>query len=244
MSVADKIIQLKDDFDGVYDKGVTDGKQFGYDEFWDVVQDFGNRENYMRAFAKWGGEILSPKYKVMPTGNNPAMFSGSKIKYIDKEKFDLSQATYLASSSSSTTYCLCEYCNYLEVFPDINLQAGYYANAFSDCFALHTIEILRTARDSQFGAYAFRSCRALQNITIDGEIGYSFDIHWSTLLTRASIESIINHLSDTAGATLTLSKEAIKKVYGIDVSKDADIPTDNDFYTLRFLKSNWTFAYV
>lgn len=215
MSVTDKIIQLKNDFDDVYEAG----KQSQYDEFWDSVQDNGNRTIYLRAFSRWGDvEMLSPKHKVVATGNNSAMFNSSKIKNIDKNKFDLSQATYVSNGSGSTTYCICEYCDYLEVFPDINLQAGYYANAFNDCFRLHTIEILRVTKECVFGT-AFRNCRALKNITIDGEIGNSFDIHWSTLLTRESIESIITALtSDTTTAKLTLSKTAVINAFGSNYS--------------------------
>ena len=203
----------------IYENGLANGKQSQYDEIWDVIQDYGNRTIYMRAFARWGDiEILSPKYKVVPVNSASAIFSGSKIKYIDKEKFDLSQATYSPSGSNSTTYCLCEYCNYLEVFPDINLQAGYYAFAFNDCFRLHTIEILRVTKECVF-ATAFRSCEALKNITIEGEIGNSFDIHWSTLLTRESIESIVTALtSDNTTAKLTLSKTAVINVFGSNYS--------------------------
>lgn len=203
----------------IYENGLANGKQSQYDEIWDTIQDYGKRTIYLRGFSRWGDvEMLSPKYKVVATSNNSAMFGGSKIKHIDKEKFDLSQATYHPSSSTSTTYCVCEYCNYLEVFPDINLQAGYYANAFNDCFRLHTIEILRVAKDTVFGT-AFRSCEALKNITIDGEIGNSFDIHWSALLTRESIESIITALtSDTTTAKLTLSKTAVINAFGSNYS--------------------------
>jgi hypothetical protein len=210
--------EYADKINEIYENGLANGKQSQYDEIWDVIQDYGKRTIYMRGFSRWGGEILSPKYKVIPTGNCSALFNGSKIKHIDKEKFDLSQATYVSNGSGSTTYCICEYCNNLEVFPDINLQAGYYANAFNDCFRLHTIEVLRVAKDTVFGT-AFRSCEALKNITIEGEIGNSFDIHWSTLLTRESIESIITALtSDNTTAKLTLSKTAVINAFGSNYS--------------------------
>ena len=233
-----------DKVDAVYDKGVSDGKKSEYDEFWDKFQDNGNRTIYMRAFSRWGDvEMLSPKYKVVATSNSSAMFNGSKIKNIDKNKFDLSQATYSPTSTSSATCCICEYCNYLEVFPDINLQAGYYAYAFNDCFRLHTIEILRVTKDCIF-ATAFRSCEALKDITIEGEIGFSFDLHWSPLLTKKSINSIVTHLSDTAtGQTVTFKKAALKSAFGVEITSDTDIPTDNEFYTLRWSKPNWTFGY-
>lgn len=204
--------------DEVYEKGKEDGVKSEYDEFWDAIQDYGKRTIYLRGFSRWGGEILSPKYKVIPTGNCSALFNGSRIKHIDKEKFDLSQAGYVSNGSGSTTYCICEYCNNLKVFPDINLQPGYYGNAFNDCFRLHTIEILRVTKECVFGT-AFRGCEDLKNITIEGEIGNSFDIHWSTLLTRESIESIITALtSDTTTAKLTLSKTAVINAFGSNYS--------------------------
>ena len=242
MSIADKFEVIAD---AVYDKGVSDGKKSEYDEFWDNFQDNGNRTIYMRAFSRWGDvEMLSPKYKVVATSNSSAMFNGSKIKNIDKNKFDLSQATYSPNGTGSTTYCICEYCNYLEVFPDINLQAGYYSNAFNDCFRLHTIEILRVTKECVF-ATAFRSCEALKNITIEGEIGFSFDLRWSPKLSKASITSIVTHLSDAAtGQTVTFKKEAVNREFGINVDDASTFPEGSEYYNLRYSKANWSFNYV
>lgn len=251
-----------------YASKIDDVYKAGHDEFWDTFQDNGNRTIYINAFSRWGDvEMLSPKYKVVATRNSSAMFNGSKIKNIDKNKFDLSQATYAPTSSSSTTYCICEYCNYLEVFPDINLQAGYYAFAFNDCFRLHTIEILRVTKECIF-ATAFRSCEALKNITIEGEIGNSFDLHWSTKLSKESIRGrlateeeiamgknlftstidgntyyggIINVLSDTQGATLTLSRTAVDNAFGsIDSTEWVELitPKSNQYNGL------WTISLV
>jgi hypothetical protein len=58
-------------------------------------------------------------------------------------------------------------------------------------------------------------CRMLKNVTFEGEIKDNFNLQRSTLLTSASIESIINHLSDAAtGKTLTLSLTAVDNAYG------------------------------
>lgn len=192
-------------------QGYDEGVKAENDRFWNSVQDYGNRKDYSRGFAYWNVECLSPKHKIILSTSGPAMFKGGRLKTIDKEKFDLSGAIYAPTNTSSTTDTICEYCNNLEVFPDIGLQAGYYRNSFCDNFNLHTIEILRVNENCLF-ANTFRSCNKLKNIVIEGEIGGS--VSWSySPLSIASMQSIITHLKDFVGTdkeytcTLTLKSD-------------------------------------
>lgn len=61
---------------------------------------------------------------------------------------------------------------------------------------------------------AFQACSALKEIRIDGTIKISLDFKDSTLLSKESITSIVNSLSDTVGATLTLNKQAVINAFG------------------------------
>lgn len=62
MDIAQKVLQLKDDFDDVYEAG----KKAEYDEFWDNLQGNGNRLHYAYAFAfeGWNDTNYNPKYPI------------------------------------------------------------------------------------------------------------------------------------------------------------------------------------
>ena len=84
---------------------------------------------------------------------------------------------------------------------------------------------------------AFTGCTKLQNIVFEGVIGKNLDIHWSTLLTVDSLESIVTHLSDTAtGYTCTLPTTA-ESTYNA-------VHGDGAWSALVATKTNWTFAYA
>jgi hypothetical protein len=62
----------------------------------------------------------------------------------------------------------------------------------------------------------FQNCTSLKEVRIAGTIGISLDLHWSTNLSKASIQSIYAALSDAAGMsanTLTLSLTAVNKAF-------------------------------
>lgn len=209
--------------DGLYEEGFEAGKKAEYDAFWDIVQQGGKRDNYSTAFSRWDGEYIRPKYKVVPKNEQGAqtMFSGCpNLKKIEKAYFDMSQKAQGTNNNGGYYYMFAS-CVKLEEIEDIGFQAApivattahVYANAFSNCYALHTIEKIRSDENAQYQS-AFASCRSLQNVTFEGVIGQNIDLHWSTPLSKASIVNIIGCLSDTAsGKTLTLSKTAVENAF-------------------------------
>lgn len=84
---------------------------------------------------------------------------------------------------------------------------------------LITIKKLIVTENVTFNQW-FQNASSLQNITIEGVIGNDIDLQYSTMLTKESIASIVNALSDTQGATLTLSKEAVNREFGSDTSDE------------------------
>jgi hypothetical protein len=97
-----------------------------------------------------------------------------------------------------------------------------------DCFAysknLKTIDKLIVSANTQYSKNAFGECPNLENLTIEGTIGQSgLDLHWSTKLSKASIQSIIWALDlnspDTA-KTVTFSLTAVRAAFGDDVTED------------------------
>ena len=78
------------------------------------------------------------------------------------------------------------------------------------------------------------SCPRLENVTFEGEIAKNFNVKWSTKLSKASIESIINALSTTtSGLTVTLSETAVNNAF-----------TAEEWDALEATKTNWTISLV
>ena len=87
MTIAEKLTQIAENEQKVYDagyakgkaeggssyeQGVADGKQAEYDAFWDKFQNYGNRRNYYYAFAwqqvaneGWASDAYNPKYPII-----------------------------------------------------------------------------------------------------------------------------------------------------------------------------------
>lgn len=92
---------------------------------------------------------------------------------------------------------------------------------------------------------AFFGCSALEKVNIIGTIKISLDFKDSTLLSKESITSIVNALSQTtSGLTITFSKTAVNNAFGINVDDPTTYPEGSEYYILRNSKSNWTFNYA
>ncbi len=117
-------------------------------------------------------------------------------------------------------------------------------------YIFYNAKYLKTIRGITFPesgtiASAFTGCTALENITVSGSIQISLVFTPCKLLSKASIESIINALSaTTSGLTVTFSKEAVDNAFGIDIDDESTYPEGSEYYNLRYSKSNWTFSYV
>ena len=97
----------------------------------------------------------------------------------------------------------------------------------------HTIRKLVVTEQTTFES-AFYYCQKLKNIVIEGVIANNIDLQWSTVLSKASIQSIVGALSTTASEkTLTLSKTAVNNAF-----------TTAEWTTLANTRSNWTISLV
>lgn len=233
---------------GGYNEGFEAGKQEENDAFWDVVQQGGRRTAYDVAFCWWDCEYLHPKYKVVPTsGANAArniIYRCAKLKKIEAAYFDLSKVP-----NTTTTYDTLGYlfglCDELEEIEDVGLQAPLFLNYF--CYSdkkLKKIAVIRIAEETQVNNMLYY-CPELEYVRIEGVIGQSgIDLKYSTKLSKESIESIVNHLSDTAeGKSLTLSKAAVDKAF--ETSEGAnDGASSQEWDSLEGLKMNWEITLV
>lgn len=231
------------DLDASYNEGYDDGRQAEYDAFWNAYQMNGTRYNYQYgAFGGvgWTDETFKPKYPIKPKYPY-GMFTGCNITKI--KDIDFSIATDL----KQTMY----QCTSLKEVGVVNAPLATSAlMCFNGDYALHTIEKMVVGEQCTFDQ-TFINCSALKNIVFEGIIGNNIDFRWSTLLTRASIESIVNHLSDAAtGKTLTLSEAAVDEAFkGGTSAADPSTTTEMgsgtvDWFDLYMSKQNWTITLV
>lgn len=206
-TTSEKLVYIAENQQKIYDAG----RQAEYDAFWDAVQQNGNRTDYANAFIWWGCEDLNPKYKIVPTyGSNAArgvIYRNANLKRLYSKDFDLSQLPNPSSVSVDYTFSLC---SSLEVVEDIGLPAVKTLQySFASNPALKQVDVIRVAVETNVTDLLY-NCPELITVNIEGTIGQSgINLRHSRKLSRVSIESFINALSDTAsGKSITFSKEA------------------------------------
>ena len=135
------------------------------------------------------------------------------------------------------------YCFALTTIPQLDTSSGTNFNyMFSGCSKLTTIPQLDTSGGTNFSSM-FVNCTDLTNLTMTGTIkANGMDLHYSTKLSKASIISVINALSDTTNALkVQLSKTAVNNAFETS-SGVADGSTSEEWTTLIATKANWTIA--
>ena len=214
------------------------GKKSEYDAFWDKYQRNGGRLAYQYAFAGygWDDNTFNPKYNI-DSQNSVGMFMYSKI--IDLEAL-LNKCGITFNISNSTNYSSLFAYTAMTVIPELVFSANtsYMGAMFSESRKLHTIRKI-TLKDG-FNANmtdVFTNCVALENVVFEGVIPKHIYMQWSAKLSKASITSIIEHLSTTAsGQTATFSKTAVETAFGSVESAE--------WQSLIAPKSNWTISLV
>lgn len=212
MSIADKFEVIAD---AVYDKGVSDGKKSEYDEFWDNYQDEGNRVNYQYAFYKWSLDLFYPKYDIKPTEITSIFhFAGQNGSSTCDMINRLKECNVKMDFSEVTNARYCFYYTGITTLPTLDFSnCTTLRFAFMHSSLLEKIEKLKVSEKVTSYENSFTNCTALKDIVIEGIIGATVSFEDSKLLNRASIESIVKHLSTTQGATLTLSAEAVNREF-------------------------------
>ena len=204
MSVEQKLNTITENIPKVYEAGKTEGIAQGRksqeNEFWDIFQNYGKRKNYPYTF--YGEGWTDATYK---------------------PRYDI--ATW------GNYYAL--YKGALITDTIITIDCTNLATSdqmFYGCTALKTIRKLLSSKTSVYANNAFQNCTALENITFEGEIGTNVNLQYSPLLTRASIENIMNCLSlDVSGQTVTFSQTAVNNAF-----------TTEEWGALANTKPNWT----
>lgn len=207
-------------------EGMDAGRQAEYDRFWDVFQDYGNRTDYDAAFFRSGFNEINffPKYDLIPTSLIQS-FMNSKIKNLKQILVD---AGVVLDTSNCTNFYYAFYASSITHFPDIDLRKATNCEyMFRDSLAT-TIDKLIVC-DKNNLSKSFANALNLENIVFEGTIGQNVDLHWSPL-TKASIESVMAALSDTAsGMTASFQQSAVNGAF-----------TADEWLALVAAKPNWT----
>lgn len=221
------------------------GKQAQVDAFWDTYQQNGERADYSRAFGGngWNPDNFKPKYDMICTRCD-GMFN-----YVRKLKIDLVEClnnlgVVLDTSKSVMLTGMFEWSPILRVGV-IDLSSATAAGTiFNSASNLHTIDELVFPTDRDLGVpSAFLGCTALANIKISGEIRYTIDFK-DCPLTRASIESIMTHLSESkTGLTVSFKKTAVDTAFET-AEGAADGSNSAEWETLKATRTDWIISLI
>ena len=246
MDISEKTLQLKQDFDDVYNAG----KKSQYDEFWDNLQAYGNlgKYNYLFSYCRFHKDSFKPKYPLNIIDGDYA-FAYQRLSYnpqiIGELITDLIQVckdnNVVIDTSKATSITGMFYASEFTTIPTISFESltGAINSVFYGNQQLETIEklIFKADGSNTFSKNSwelpFSYCTKLKNVVVEGVIGDSLSLA-DCPLTEASIRSFVAALSSAStGKTVTFKKTAKENAFTTD-EWDALIKT----------KPNWTFSLV
>ena len=205
MSIAEKALQLKEDFDEVYEAGNKNGYNEATLKMWDAYTNKGKRERGERLFSQANfTNIEELPYPLVIKDSMYRMFYDYRGGKLPRPQYvDLSQvAPTVDTGNMLAWWSPSNDAGWTAdgVFPDYGLPAmNTYASSFTDARKLMKIEILRVHETTTFSG-PFNNCLNLKDITFEGVIGRS--ISFSTCpLSVESMKNIITHLKDYSGTT-------------------------------------------
>lgn len=192
MSIKEKSLLLKEDFDEVYEAGKT--KEWS--DFWDSAQVEGQRTNYDRSFKgyMWTDVTFKPKYDIKLTHATQCfMYSQfTDIKAI-LERCGVSLITDGTGNYSQ----LFSYSKVTHI-PELNIsKASSTSNMFNGASSLVSIDKLIVVENTAF-ENAFTYTSSLKDISFEGVIGTDISFS-SSPLSVGSLKNIIEHLKDFSG---------------------------------------------
>lgn len=219
--IVSKGLECVTDYVSDYDAG----KLAEWSEFWDSVQQYGNRTCYSFMFGSdvWNDRTFKPKYDLVPINDASFMFNTSEITNLTKilkecgVKLDTSNITDYTSLFSDSKFTHIPAIDFIGI---TNLGT-IHKDVFSNNPDLIEIEKLKVYENTGFSR-SFTKLTNLENITIEGTIamdGYNFQ--WSNNLTYDSLKSIINALKDLTGTgesrTIIIGDTNISKLTAEDL---------------------------
>lgn len=199
--------------------GILEGRDFGWQTGYDAGWTDGRQAEYDSFWDAYqdNGAVISGEYA----------FAGprwSDATYNPKYPIKVTVYTNMYRSSTITD---------TKVALDISDGTGGYTFYLTQ--ALKTIPMLIVSEKNTFvSCFHYTSC--LENITIGGVIGNDINFQYSPL-SKASIASVVNALSETvSGMTVTFKESAVTDAFGST--------TAQEWLDLTATKSNWTISLV
>lgn len=181
------------------------GQKSEYDRFWDEFQNYGNPKQYSNTFS----------YNAW-----------NDKTYNPKYTFKVLSCNNMFMYNTLITDT--------KVPIDFRGNQGQIFYLFEGCIKLVTIRTLILDVTNQSFSRYFVNCKALENITFEGEIKRNIDFQYSPKLSKESIENVLGHLSATETTrTLTLSQTAVDNAF-----------TADEWNALIADKTNWTISLV
>ena len=190
---------------------------------------------------------LINKIDNLPTGQSDIDFNTLTdwryFSYYNNRNTLVEKLKYSDTSNGTNFSSMFSACSALTTIPPIDTSQGAnFSNMFSSCSVLTSIPQIDVSNGTNF-SHMFNGCGALVNLTMTGTIkAYGLDLTPCNKLSKASITSVINALSDTTNALkVQLSKTAVNNAFETS-SGVADGSTSEEWTTLIATKANWTIA--
>ena len=212
MDIAERTLQLKEDFDKVYSESYEKAKK----AMWDALTGFGTRKTGMRAFD----ESDYTAYDVMPyplvlTDNCQQMFYNYKGEKLPRPQYVDMRGVPASNDYLYRTFAYWSYTKTNEGYvPDYGIQAPTnYRYTFDGATGIRKIEIIRSAETTKYEG-TFQKCTRLIDVAFDGIIGRDINFADCSSLSVASIKNVAEHLKDYSetdkefSCTLTLPSGA------------------------------------
>lgn len=239
MSISEKLTSIADNQQKIFEAG----QKSEYDRFWDKYQKNGAKLWYNYAFAgtRWTEETFKPKYDLVASGC-AYMFSDCAVKNL-KTTLENLGLTLDTSTATSAVYMFSN--SYIAEVGELDMtSAVVLTGIFYGARIVSVDKLILRSDGTNTLINAFYNASNLENIIFEGTVGASVDMHWSTNLSRVSIESLLSHLSDEkSGLGVTLSLDAVNKAF--ESSDGACDGADTDEWnTLTEAHSGWTFSLV
>lgn len=215
---------------GNYQLGYEDGQKAEHDQFWNGYFVTTRVGEFMFAGKGWNddtfrppvGTVIQPTYAYM-------MFAGTGITDLVElcNRYNVVIDFSKSTSFNYTFYTGYSSSSFLTHIGEIDTTSA--STLINICYAASRLRIidkfiLKSDGTQKFGD-SFRSCSALENITIEGVIGQNgLNFQWSTKLTHDSLISILNALkdysADTSGTTylITLGPTNLAKLTNDEIA--------------------------
>ncbi len=210
MSMKEKTLQLKKDFDDVYDAG----KQKQEEEHWDKLIAVANKGYYTFSGNFWNDMTFAPPKDIV-VAEGYGLFAYTSIRNLKTcfektgAKLDTSHCSIITGMFRNGKY---EYLPVIDASYASSLQYLLYEDG-----SLVTVEKLKLSetKAQTFGDTVFYGCSKLRDIEVEGKIRKNGVIlKYCKDLSKASIKSWMNALADdVSGYPITLPKIAVDREF-------------------------------